>query len=210
MVAVMRLLVAALSLLALAGCSSGSNSAESAAPATVTVTASQSPADPPALTPSPTPSEEADPYAPNVGDQALTIGETRVGRDIRTTLAEVRYPYPPGTYRQPEAGNDFVGLRIRQCLRNGADMSDGELYSTYNGEWSAATKRGNQVAGGGSSWNDWPAPKFPEYVTMNPGDCLQGWIAFEVPRGTAITKFIWRPDGVTTAEWRPVGPGTAA
>src|SRR5215210_1929426 len=95
-----------------------------------------------------------------------------------TTLFEIRYPYPPGQYRTPQQGMQFLGLRVEQCFDKTADRLNeyGEpTYTTYTGDWVAVAPDGTEAAGGGSSWNDWPAPKFPENVTMNPGDCLKGW-----------------------------------
>ncbi len=43
------------------------------------------------------------------------------------------------------------------------------------------------------------APKFPESVSLNPGDCLLGWLAVEVPVGMKVQKVVWRPGGETIA-----------
>lgn len=158
------------------------------------------------LTAEPTqaPSDEAPSFEPNVGDRALRVGQTRKGQAAKMTLAEVKYPYPPGEFNVPEEGKQFVGLRIRQCVSetfSPADYQGEDFYSTYNGEWAVATPGGNQVTGSGEYWNDWPNPKFPESVTMNAGDCLKGWVLLEVPPGTKVKKLIWRPGGTTTAEW---------
>jgi hypothetical protein len=152
------------------------------------------------------PSESLTSFEPNVGDRALRVGQTRQGKSAKMTLIEVKYPYPPAEYQEPENGKQFVGLRVKQCVRadfSPADYEGEEFYSSYNGDWYAATPDGNQFGGSGSSWDDWPSPKFPENVTMNAGDCLKGWLALEVPVGTKIKKFVWRPGGSTTAEWLP-------
>ena len=78
-------------------------------------------------------------------------------------------------------GDVFLGLRIHPCaLKSYTEAEFGEFDSSYNGEWYAASPDGTHVAGNGSSWNEWPRPKFPETVTMNAGDCLKGWISMEV------------------------------
>lgn len=149
---------------------------------------------------SPKPSPSAiDPAAPNVGERALKIGETREGISFETTLLKVRYPYPPGEYREPETGKAFVGMRVRVCMKEEAE-STGEDYSTYNGEWFAASSNGDQATSS-SSWDDWPAPKFPENVTMNPGECLRGWLSIEIPKKMKVAKIVYRPGGETVAEW---------
>jgi hypothetical protein len=45
--------------------------------------------------------------------------------------------------------------------------------------------------------------KFPENVTMAPGDCLVGWLTVEVPIGMKVAKIVYRPGGQTVAEWLP-------
>ncbi|WP_183092936.1 hypothetical protein [Nocardioides stalactiti] len=185
----------------LAGC--GEDSTGDAKPvetvtatATVTVTPETFESDSAA----PTTSPAEDPFAPNVGERALKVGQTRVGQSIETTLEEVKIPYPPAQYREPQAGNVFLGLRIEQCL---AEDGPNDIFSTSAHDWSAVAPDGSEYKDSGSSWNDWPTPRFSEYVTMIPGRCIKGWIAYEVPQGAKIASLLWRPDGVTTAEWLP-------
>lgn len=174
--------------------------------------AAEEPANTPTTTLEATPEATADasptPVPPNVGDSALRLGDTRQGLFASVTLQEIKFPLPPmDEFRTPtNEGDVFLGLRIKQCLSDSYDPAQygGEaFYSTFNGDWYASSPSGEQVSGNGSSWDDWPRPKFPESVTMNPGDCLKGWIATEVPRNFKIEKMIWRPGGETVAEWLP-------
>jgi hypothetical protein len=148
--------------------------------------------------PTPTPAARTD---PNVGDRALRIGETRQGSDFRTRLVKYRYPYPPVQYREASAHKQYFGLFIRECLRPQSKPTD-DSYSTYNGEWYIVSPTGAQVTSS-SSYDDWPQPKFPENVTMAPGDCLIGWLTVEVPIGMKVAKIVYRPGGETVAEWLP-------
>jgi hypothetical protein len=180
------------------GCGDGDPGASEDPTATVTVTAepdieSTESDEPIVSSPEPT-----GPVEPNVGDSALYVGDTRQGASVSTTLFEVKYPFPQKIYRDPEPGNVFFGIRLQQCLTK--DETE-EIYSSYNGEFAAVTPDGIEFSGSGSSWDDWPSPKFPESVTMVPGRCIKGWIATEVPRGTKVDSVLWRPGGVTTAEW---------
>jgi hypothetical protein len=193
--------------LALSGCSGSDTGAKPGAKDTVTATVTVTASPSSVITESPEPSstDSADASAPNVGESALTVGDTREGSALRTTLKTVRYPYPPAEYRQAESGNVFLGLELEQCVKADAEVDpDQPFYSTYNSEWSAVTPDGFEFGGDGSSWDDWPSPKFHESVTMSPGRCVKGWIAVQVPKGTKIASLIWRPDGVETAEWLPV------
>lgn len=192
-----------LTVLLLSGCASDSGQPEAAPTATVTVTETV-----PAIEPEPeaTASESEDPYAPNVGERALRIGDSRVGRDVKTTLKSLKYPYPTAYAREPEAGNDFVGLELQQCFNEDAEVDpDYPSTTTYNTEWVLLTPDGSEYGGDGSSWSDWPSPKFPESVTMNPGRCYKGWVSLQAPKGTKIASVVWRPKGVETAEWLPKG-----
>lgn len=190
--------------LALTACNDGDNDAD--AQATVTVTAS--PDETPGVFESE--AEQSDSSSsgsdvePNLGDDALRVGQPRKGSLITTTLREVRIPMPPAEYREPAAGKVYLGLKLKQCLSKDASAaSEEEIYSSYTGEFAAVTPGGDEYAGGNSSWNDWPEPKFPETVTLVPGRCVQGWMAFEVPAKIKIASILWRPGGTTVAEWLP-------
>lgn len=156
--------------------------------------------------PEPEPTESVDPFAANLGETALTIGDTRDGREVDTTLHEIQFPLvdPNNEYRVPAEGNDFLGLRITQCLDEKAKpTTDSPATATYNGDWSAVARSGVEYSGDGSSWDDWPSPKFPEFQGMIPGRCMKGWIQLEVPKGLRFTSILWRPEGTPTAEWLP-------
>ena len=142
---------------------------------------------------------------PDVGDGSMTVGQVRRDDAFLISLIAMRHPYPTVRSREPErAGQQFLGLRVRQCLLKETPTSaDWDYYSTSNGEWSAVGPKGKKVVGTGSYWPDWPAPKFPENVTMDPGDCAEGWLLLEVPRGMKVAKVIWRSGGAMTAERLP-------
>lgn len=196
------LLVAAATALTsmLAAC--GSSDGDARATATVTVTETVTPEAVETSTPeaSASTTESENPFTPNIGDSALAVGETRVGTDFRTTVHEVVVPYPPGQYREPAKGNDFLGIRIEQCLDE--DVTE-RRKSTMAFEWAAVTPEGSEYSTSGSSWTDWPAPRFPEDVQMIPGRCNNGWIAWEVPEGTKVASILYRDfnSGTAVAEW---------
>lgn len=179
----------------LAGC--GGGDAEPAQPAeTVTVFSDPSEAA--------TPEAEAptENFDPNVGDRALQVGQSRVGREVTTTLLEVRDPYPPpDEFRLTDPSNRFVGLRLSQCVIEDPETPPNQIVSSYNGEFVAVTKQGSEYPGSGSSYNDFPLPKFPESATITPGSCVKGWMAVELPGEVQYDKFVWRSAGETLAEW---------
>lgn len=146
--------------------------------------------------------EETSPAESNVGENALQIGQPRVGTEFTTTLLEVRDPYPPpDEFRLTVPTNRFVGLRLSQCVIDEPTGRPEDLLSTYNGEFIAVTPQGNEYPGNGSSYPDFPLPKFPELATINAGSCVKGWIAIELPGDVKYDKFVYRPAGQTVAEW---------
>jgi hypothetical protein len=97
--------------------------------ATATEQTTQEPAAPGLIEPSAEqPSEASSKFAPNVGDTALVIGETRRGMDYTTKLATYRYPYPPKLYREPKRRYEYFGIKLRQCMRPSATATE-EAYS---------------------------------------------------------------------------------
>lgn len=181
--------------LATVGCSSSDSSGGEDA---VEERSSEQTSAPTPSPPSATPTETADPFAPNVGDRALRVGQTRKGEDVTTRLIEVKYPYPGQQYRQPEPGIEWFGFRVESCLRdaaaNPAQLSGGI-------EWFAIDRQEGQYRGGKGYWVDFPTPQFPEFATIQPGECVSGWMLIDLPEGTKVTKLVWRPGDVTTAEW---------
>lgn len=186
-------IAAVATLLTLGATACGDEDGQPTATATKTVTASPGSS----ASESPTPTESDDPFAPNVGDRALKVGQARVGQSFATTLRQVKV-LPSDPMRVPGDGNVFLGLNIQECLT--ADPGS-EVLTTDNSEFAAVTPSGNEYAGDGSYWNDWPAPKFPETKSMIQGRCNQGWLAIEIPKGTKVSSILWRPGGTATAEW---------
>lgn len=139
----------------------------------------------------------------NVGDRALRVGEPRRGSGAITTLEEIRFPYPAGQFNTPQPGMKFLGLRLKQCVNEDFDAAaEGDVISTFNGEWYAVSPSGEQVTGGLSDIA-WPQPKLPEAVAITPGDCIKGWITIEVPANYKIEKMLWRSGQMSIAEWLP-------
>lgn len=182
--------LAATALLTLTGCAGGESEPAPGAESGASAEAAPEPTE--------APSSEAP--APNLGERALRLGEPREGSLITTTLLEFRQPYPPGTYRRPDAGHEWAGLRIEQCLKGDADPAG--LLTSGTGDWAALTRDGEEFTGATHTWVDWPAPRFPDLTGMIPGRCSKGWIALQVPEGTKFDRILWRAEGVTPiAEW---------
>ena len=180
-----------------AGCGSDASSGPSAT-ATQTVTAT--------VTASPEASDTSSTSAsdPNIGNDALTVGDTREGALINTTLLEVRDPYPPGQYREPDAGQRWVGLRLKTCVHDDAPKAgQGESYtSSTESEFAVLNGNGDSYAASGSSWTDWPQPHYATLQTMQPGECVQGWMAIGTPTEVHGVALTWSPGGDHLVDWK--------
>ena len=121
---------------------------------------------------------------------------------MATTVSEVRVPYPPGQYREPQAGKQLAGIRLKTCVSEDADTNAYDYLSASVTEWSFRDAAGNSYTGN-SGWNDWPSPRYPELRGMAAGECLQGWITMEIPKGVRPTRLEYVPlDGPgVIAEW---------
>lgn len=140
------------------------------------------------------------------GALGLELGDTQDGSLFDTTLLEVKFPYPPADSRTPDdPKNVWLGLLVEQCMDKGvkADPDDDTQLTTGNSDWAAIVTDGYEYAGTGSSWSDWPSPKFPETERMIPGRCSKGWIALEVPKTAKIKAIQYRPWDESVSEWVP-------
>lgn len=145
----------------------------------------------------PTPTEKVDPYAPNIGDRALKVGQPRRGEGVITTVLEVRQPYPPALYREPNPGKVWLGVRAKTCVKS----NQTETAQVFWGDWAAVDRNFGTYPGSSTSWDDFPVPQYPSYGEVNPGECVQGWLLVDLPRGKKIKKIAYRPGGQTIAEW---------
>lgn len=159
----------------------------------------------PSVAPSVSPSPTVDPYAPNIGERALAVGQSRVGRDVTTTLHEVRDPYPPQRYLEPGDGMKYVGLRLSTCVRKEAEPDtngEGSYITPYNAEFALVDAKGDRYPGSGSNFNGWPTPKFPEARNAVPGECSKGWLVVEAP-AKVVPEFIeWTSGQNHLADWK--------
>lgn len=183
----------------LAGCGGGDSGEEGAGSEASSPSASPSSEAP---SDEPTESEEPeDPFAPNVGNRALQVGQARKGEEVVTTLLEVTpsYESSPETMRFAEAGMEWLAIRVRTCVRRNATHQN---TSASTPQWAAVMKGGTEYRSD-SYFSDWPTPAYPDTVVVQPGRCVEGWMALEVPKGSKPRYLAWRPDYLSTvAEWR--------
>lgn len=190
-------LLAASTLVTLAGCSSGSDSA-SPEPVVVTKTVAASSGSPSA---SPSPTSSVEPYAPNVGKTALRVGETRQGSGLTTRVIQVRRPMTSGNpYIKPDdPSQEWLGVMARQCAR------DTNKRPTPIGwdEFSGTDRFGSNYPAGNSTWEGFPSPQFPLVGKLSPGQCAAGWVLIPVGKNSKITSVLMGGYGEPpAAQWR--------
>jgi hypothetical protein len=173
----------AIALLALAACSAPSAAIVSTSPTLVTAT-SQTPAPPPTPTVTPSPSVAG----------TLAIGAALTNAYVRITVSAAK-TQPQGHHDQP-----LYGVMVQTCNIGADPISAGPH------PWSIATADGSTFATASVSWANDPIPQYPDGQIVVAGQCVKGWLLFEVPAGTMITSVRYGVElatgGVLTGVWQ--------
>ncbi|MFF3017733.1 DUF4352 domain-containing protein [Streptomyces sp. NPDC057939] len=120
------------------------------------------------------------------------------GEGLAVTLVKVVDPARTGNpYSTPEAGSRLVAVQFRLKNTGTAVYQD----SPSNGA-KVVDEQGQQF---GSAYQDTTAgPGFPGSITVAPGDTGLGFITFEVPRASRVTKVQFAMDSgfsPNTGQW---------
>jgi hypothetical protein len=182
-------------LIGCSGSSEGNPDAASTATTTVTVTETVSPGAGPTASTTPTS------LAPNVGADALKLGQWREGSGVRSLVSRLKQPSEvnPPSYLQGESDAEGALLEVKACVRKSATKPapissyDFYLYDRTGGEYTV----------GGSSWDEWPpVPQFPTETKIAPGRCVVGWVLYPMPEKTRIVRASYGSGADAVAEWR--------
>lgn len=153
-------------------------------------------------TPSESPSASPAMAEPNVGDNALKVGEWREGSGVRTQVIEVVQPSDaklPDFLGSKDA--DAIGplVKVRACARASVTKP---MYVSAD-EWFAYDAEGGEYTVSTSQWDNWPPlPQYPwQGRKLRPGQCVQGWVLLLAPRDTKIEKVSLGAGNETAAEW---------
>ena len=172
-------------LLTLGACSSPET--RTAPPAVVVGSASTTPS--PLVVPSPT-TASAKPTAAVLG-----IGQSLVFEGAKVTVVEVTAK-PQGYHSLP-----LVGALVQVC-----NTSTDKTFTTSPRPWSLATSDGSLFKNASSSWENDPVPLYPWDGVITAGQCIKGWLLFEVPSGTTLTEVryatILNDDTPITGTWK--------
>ncbi|WKN47109.1 hypothetical protein [Nocardioides sp. Arc9.136] len=194
----MKKLLASTMLAAVALTACGGSDSYTESSGTATSPASSEPPAPESQAASPT----REPFAPDTGEYALEVGETRRGSVMSTTVLEIRDPYPPEYGSQPEPGARFIGVRLRTCVDKGAVLDDFGVQSAYADDFVVADARNNTWPSVGLSMSDFPLPRYPDLRELGPGDCVKGWLALQTPTKVKPVLLQYVPAGDHVADWR--------
>lgn len=164
-----------------AGCS-GADAVQSAPAATVTVTAA--------------PKAKAKAAAEPKG---LRVGQSRPFNDSDSTgsvsVLKFRQPFP-SSIPPGRAGYEFAGVEVRRCYKT--ISREGGLTVGW-GPWTLGYRNGNIV----ESPNLWSAeqfsvPLYPRERPVRAGQCVRGWIPYEVKKGSRPATVAYTLDASAT------------
>ncbi|MFF2774007.1 DUF4352 domain-containing protein [Streptomyces sp. NPDC058052] len=177
-----RVLVCALTVVALgaAGCTGGTTLSTTPAPTTSADATGATPSPPPSPPPSST--EAPTPQRPAAVGDTLSLTGTGDGEALDVTVVEVVDPArSDDEFSEPDQGKKLVGVQFR--LKN----TGTEVYDDSPGNGARVVDRLGQQFG--ATIADLSSgPSFPGSVTLAAGDTALGFIAFEVPEDSKIVK----------------------
>ena len=131
--------------------------------------------------------------APN----ALSIGETSGNEVVAVTVHEFQHPLEPGLAgglsesgaAPPPADMHLDGIDVEVCLK--ADRVDTTVNSSPWTLVDAANHRFRSVLDADGAL---PGPEYPwTDLPLSNGDCVRGWMLFEVPPNIEVAAIIYSP-----------------
>lgn len=163
-----------------AGCS-GADTAQPAPSATVTVTA------------------EAPSATPKAQPATLKVGQQRPFNDAdsRGSVAVLKFRQPfPSSIPPERAGYEFAGVEVRRCYKT--ISREGGLTVGW-GPWTLGYRNGNIVESPNLwSANQFSVPLYPRERPVRAGQCIRGWIPYEVKKGTRPATVAYTLDASAT------------
>jgi hypothetical protein len=106
----------------------------------------------------------------------LALGVAIVSPEVKVTVSEAK-AQPQGNHDQP-----LYGVMVQTC-NVGADP-----FTVGPHPWSIATSDGSTFTAASLSWGNDPKPQYPNGPIVTAGQCVKGWLLFEIPAGTVITS----------------------
>ncbi|MEV6866487.1 DUF4352 domain-containing protein [Streptosporangium subroseum] len=175
-----------LSVALIAGCSG----TEAAAPS---VTAA-APLDRSSSTSSPTPTPTAQATPAAIG----STQETRDGDSVLKVSAVRTRLLKPISKALSRPGHEYLAIDVKLCVTENAS----EPVTVLSAPWmlSFAEDATSKALIASPSWFD--VPIYPQVQTVRPGDCVRGWIPFEIPKDSKPRTLLYQPNIGDALEWR--------
>lgn len=155
--------VAVAAIFALAACTPQNTAAPTSAPP-VTITA----------TTTVTATVTASPSAPQTAANLAMGQPIEAAGNARMTVSQFK-SYPKGNHAVPLAG----------AMAQGCNLSPGPV-SFSTSPWTAAAADGSTFTVMSIFYRDDPTPQYPNQQAVAAGQCVKGWLLFEIPAGITI------------------------
>lgn len=117
----------------------------------------------------------ASPAAPATAAN-LALGQPIEAPGVAKMTVSQFQAFPKGNHDMP-----LVGAMAQGCNQSAAAIE------FSNGPWSAAAADGSSFTVMGTFYGNDPVPQYPIQRGVAPGQCVKGWLLFEVPTGITIT-----------------------
>ena len=127
-------------------------------------------------------------------DYALGSTLTVTPGDHKVTVYAYRSPVTSNNrFTQPEAGFTFAAVEVQQCAG-----PSGDRFGPNRFDWELAMPDNSRLDPAFSTVVEPELGSSP----LGPGDCIRGWISFEVPTGTTPRHVVYNEVTTGAAKWR--------
>ncbi len=153
---------------------------------------SNGPSGPLADNPPPSPTVSAPPTAPQFG-QSVAAGTGFVAATV------FGYTQPAADGAAPsQAGHVWAAVDAQACREPGSVFQ----VTVSSGPWSLRFPDGTSAAPSQADDPHFPQPRYPDTPTaLQPGQCLRGWIMFDVPQVGRPLAVRYAPQGGSPIDW---------
>ena len=141
----------------------------------------------------------SNPLTPQLTAQPLgatiTLSDPVRGLEAGVTVFAVDQNIAPDAPTRPSGGH-WVGADIQTCL-----MKADTKFTVSLREWSAGDAHNGQYKANSLGYRDFPGRQYPDIGPVAVGECVRGWILFQVTGGVDITTVNYAPNFKTSAIW---------
>ncbi|MDP9841124.1 hypothetical protein [Streptosporangium lutulentum] len=147
------------------------------------------------MRPSPTPSPTPTPSTlPAVGSTQETRDDDSVSKISALRIRSLK----PISKALSRPGHEYLAFDVKLCVPENTR----EPVTAFAAPWmlSFADDSTTMASIASPSWFD--VPIYPQVQAVRPGDCVRGWIPFEIPEDSEPRTLLYQPSTGNTLEWR--------